>query len=85
MRSYENGMMPDTATTVYLKNYHIGGTPQTAVNIGIDRAAPHSWFFGINASYMGNAYVNLTPVRHEALSNLWTLYPRRGHPHREDR
>lgn len=31
--------------------------------------------FGINASYMGNAYVNLTPVRHEALSNLWTLYP----------
>ncbi len=24
---------------------------------------------------MGNAYVNLTPVRHEALSNLWTLYP----------
>ena len=75
VRSYENGMMPDTATTVYLKNYHIGGTPQTAVNIGIDWAAPHSWFFGINASYMGNAYVNLTPVRHEALSNLWTLYP----------
>lgn len=75
VRSYENGMMPDTATTVYLKNYHIGGTPQTAVNVGIDWAAPHSWFFGINASYMGNAYVNLTPVRHEALSSLWTLYP----------
>lgn len=75
VRSYENGMMPDTATVVYLKNYHIGGTPQTAVNIGLDWAAPHSWFFGINATYMGNAYVNLTPVRHEALSNLWTLYP----------
>ncbi len=75
VRSYENGMMPDTATVVYLKNYHIGGTPQTAVNVGLDWAAPHSWFFGINASYMGNAYVNLTPVRHEALSNLWTLYP----------
>lgn len=75
VRSYENGMMPDTATTVYLKNYHIGGTPQTAVNVGIDWAAPHSWFFGVNASYMADAYVNLTPVRHEALSDLWTLYP----------
>lgn len=30
---------------------------------------------GINATFMGNAYVNLTPVGHEALSNLWTLYP----------
>lgn len=75
VRSYENGMAADTATTVYLKNYHIGGTPQTAVNIGLDWAAPRMWFFNINASWMGNAYVNQSPVRHEALTNLWTLYP----------
>lgn len=75
VRSYENGMAPDTATVVYLKNFHIGGTPQTAVNVGIDWAAPHSWFFNINCSYMGNAYVNTTPVRHEGLTQLWTLYP----------
>lgn len=75
VRSYENGMRPDTATTVYLKNYHIGGTPQTAVNIGLDWAAPKMWFFNINASWMGNAYVNQSPVRHEALNDLWTAYP----------
>lgn len=75
VRSYENGMAADTATTVYLKNYHIGGTPQTAVNIGLDWAAPRMWFFNINASWMGNAYVNQSPIRHEALTNLWTLYP----------
>ncbi|MBO4955541.1 MAG: TonB-dependent receptor [Muribaculaceae bacterium] len=75
VRSYENGMMPDTATTVYIKNYHIGGTPQMAANIGLDWAAPKMWFFNINASWMGNSYVNLSPIRHEALNDLWTVYP----------
>lgn len=75
VRSYENGMQPDTATTVYLKNYHVGGTPQTAVNVGLDWAAPKMWFFNINASWMGNAYVNQSPIRHEALTDLWTMYP----------
>ena len=75
VRSYENGMSADTATTVYLKNYHLGGTPQTAVNVGLDWAAPKMWFFNINASWMGNAYVNQSPIRHEALTDLWTIYP----------
>lgn len=75
VRSYENGMSPDTASVVYLKNYHIGGTPQTAVNVGIDWQAPKMWFFNVNCSWMGNAYVNQSPVRHEALENLWTIYP----------
>lgn len=75
VRSYENGMAPDTATTVYLKNHHIGGTPQTAFNIGIDWAAPKMWFFNINASWMGDSYVNLSPVRHEVIPNLWNKYP----------
>ena len=75
VRSYENGMMPDTAQVVYLKNFYVGGTPQTAVNIGIDWAAPKSWFFNINASWMDDAYVSLSPIRHEALPNLWQKYP----------
>lgn len=75
VRSYENGMAADTATTVYLKNYHVGGTPQTAFNIGLDWAAPRMWFFNINASWMGNAYVNQSPIRHEDLTDLWTQYP----------
>ncbi len=74
-RSYENGMRPDTTQVVYLKNFYVGGTPQTAVNVGIDWAAPKSWFFNVNASWMGDAYVNLSPIRHEALPNLWEKYP----------
>ena len=69
-RSYENGMMDDINRTVYLKNFYIGGTPRTAANIGIDWAAPKSWFFNVNASWMGDAYVNLSPIRHEALPDL---------------
>lgn len=75
IRSVENGHSPDVSTVVYLRNYHIGGTPQTAANIGLDWAAPHQWFFNVNASWMGDAYVNLSPVRHEELPDLWSRYP----------
>lgn len=74
VRSYENGTKPDTATVVYLKNYFVGGTPQSAVNLGFDWAAPHSWFFNINASLMGDAYVNISPVRHEMLPEIWSQF-----------
>ncbi|MCF0213780.1 MAG: TonB-dependent receptor, partial [Muribaculaceae bacterium] len=72
-RSYENGMMPDTTQVVYLKNFYVGGTPQTAFNLGIDWAAPSNWFFNINGSWLGNAYVQLSPIRHEALPELWKV------------
>ena len=73
-RSVENGSLPDSTTTVYLKNYRISGTPQKAVNVGLDWAAPHQWYFGINASWMGDSYVSLAPVRHEEFPNLWAQY-----------
>ena len=66
-RSFENGMYPDTTQTVYLKNYYLGSTPQYAANIGIDWAAPNNWFFNINGTFQGDAYVNLAPRYHEVL------------------
>ncbi len=75
VRSYENGMMPDTAQVVYLKNFYVGGTPQVAGTLGIDWAAPGMWFLGISATWMGDSYVNLSPIRHEALPKLWEKYP----------
>lgn len=69
-RSYENGMKEDITQTVYLKNFYVGGTPQQAYNIGIDWAAPGMWFFNINASWMGDSYVDISPVRHEAMPKL---------------
>lgn len=74
-RSFENGLYPDTTRTVYLKNYYIGSTPQYAANLGIDWAAPGRWFFNVNATVQGDAYVNLSPALHEEIANLWKLYP----------
>ncbi|MDE6080671.1 MAG: hypothetical protein K2F70_00200, partial [Muribaculaceae bacterium] len=73
-RSFENGMYADTTQTVYLKNFYTGGTPQTAVNVGIDWQAPKNWFFNVNASWMGDAYVKLAPVYHEMQPTLWESF-----------
>lgn len=73
VRSYENGTEEDITTTVYIKNYYVGGTPQQAYNIGLDWAAPKMWFFNINASWMGDSYIDLSPMRHEPLPNLYQI------------
>lgn len=70
-RSFENGLYADTTQTVYLKNYYAGSTPQSVFNVGIDWAAPKNWFFNINGTWQGDAYVNLSPAYHEALPDLW--------------
>lgn len=70
-RSFENGMYADTTQTVYLKNYFVGSTPQYCANIGIDYAAPKNWFFNVNMTWQGDAYVNLAPRYHEVLPNIY--------------
>ncbi len=74
-RTFENGLHNDTTQTVYLKNYYVGSTPQYAANLGLDWAAPNRWYFGINGTIQGDAYVNLSPAYHEALPDLWQHYP----------
>ncbi len=74
-RSFENGLYPDVTQTVYLKNYYMGSTPQSQFNVGIDYAAPKNWFFNVNGTWQGDAYVNLSPAYHEALPGLVGLYP----------
>ncbi len=74
-RSFENGLYPDASQTVYLKNFHLGSTPQSQFNVGLDYAAPKNWFFGINGTWQGDAYVNLSPAYHEAMPGLVGLYP----------
>ncbi len=73
--SAENGMKEDVTQKVYLKNYYVGCTPQYAANIGLDWAAPKNWYFNINATWQGDAYVNLSPVYHEAMPNLYQAWP----------
>ena len=41
----------------YLKNYHLGGSPETALNIGFTYRDPHYWFTGLNYSYFADLYL----------------------------
>ena len=72
-RSYENGTQEDIVTTVYLKNFHVSGTPEEAYTVAINWAAPKMWFFEISGTWMNRAYIDLSPVRHEVMPELHTM------------
>jgi len=59
---------------VYLKNFFIGGMPQTAASIGLRYNSPKYWFVGANANYFGNIFLDPNPDRRteEAVTNLVT-------------
>jgi hypothetical protein len=56
----------DESYTVYLKNYKVGGTPQTALSFELDYAAPGYWFLDLGLRYYDRTYVELFPLRHTA-------------------
>lgn len=71
-RSFENGSEADVTQTVYLKNFYVSGTPQEAYSLGFNWSAPKRWFFEINGAWMNRSYVDLSPIRHEVLPELFT-------------
>lgn len=70
VRSYENGSQEDVTRRVYLKNYHIGGTPQQAYSIGLNYNIKQ-WFFEVNGQWFGDNWIDLSPARHEEMPGLW--------------
>jgi hypothetical protein len=52
--------------TVYLKNYRIGGMPQTAATIGLKYTSSKYWFAGFNVNYFDDIYVEANPDRRTA-------------------
>jgi hypothetical protein len=49
--------------TVYLKNYRIGGMPQTAMGGGMRYNSPKYWFVGFNINYFDHIYLDPNPDR----------------------
>jgi len=47
----------------YIKNYHLGGSPELAASLGGKYSAPKYWFISINANYFANSYVTINPER----------------------
>ncbi len=70
VRSYENGSQEDVVRRVYLKNYHIGGTPQQIYSLGLNYNL-NMWFFEVNGQWIGDNWVELSPARHEEMPGLW--------------
>jgi len=58
---------------IYIQNYHVGGTPETAGTIGLRYSADnYKWYAGIYLNYFANNYVTIDPDR-RAAENLTTF------------
>ena len=71
-RSANNGAMEDVTRTTYLKNYHVGGTPQQIYSLALNYNI-NQWFFEVNGTYFCDGYVDLAPTRHEEMPGLWRI------------
>lgn len=48
---------------IYIKNFRVGGFPQSAASAGIKYNVARSWYLGINANYFTDIYVDIYPER----------------------
>ncbi len=51
---------------VYIKNFYIPNTPQTAAMIGLEYASPKYWYLGATISYFADTYIDYNPERRTA-------------------
>lgn len=56
--------------TIFMKNFNVPGTPQTAYSIGINYNSPDYWFLNLNLNYFDNVWIDVYPLRRslEAIS-----------------
>lgn len=47
----------------YLKNFRVGRTPQTAINLGFMYRDPHFWFTGLNYSHFADSWIDPVSTR----------------------
>lgn len=52
-----------TNETVYVQDYRVDGTPQTALSFGMDYRAPKNWFVAADINYFDNTYLSFNPAR----------------------
>ncbi len=64
---------------VYIKNFYVPNTPQTAAMMGLRYASPKYWFLGAEVSYYDHSYIDFAPGKRttEALQGLEPGDPRR--------
>lgn len=60
--SSDNGTIPDTKETIYMKNFFVSGTPQTAATLGLKFNLPKYWFIDLNANYAERSYIDIFKI-----------------------
>jgi hypothetical protein len=48
---------------IFLKNYYVGGHPQTALSGGIKYNSPKYWWIGVSVNYFDDIYIESNPDR----------------------
>ncbi|HBG40590.1 MAG TPA: TonB-dependent receptor [Porphyromonadaceae bacterium] len=71
--SYENGKGDIMAETAYMKDYYVGGTPQTMGTFGINFFYDY-WFLNLNINGFAGNYIEIAPFRRLA-SNYAGIQP----------
>lgn len=63
--------------TIYLKNYKVGGAPQTVATAGLRYNSPKFWFVGVSFNYFADNYLTPNPDRRtaEAVEGFVTTDP----------
>ncbi len=61
--SADNQSFPDYKDIVYMKNFYINGTPQTAASFGIKYQGPKYLWININANYFDDIYIDFSPFQ----------------------
>lgn len=59
----DNAAQELTSRTVYIKNYYLSGTPQTAYTAGLSYNSPNFWFVNLNVNYFDKIWVDIAPDR----------------------
>lgn len=78
--AFDNGSRPDTTTLVYLKNFFVTGTPQTAGSLGLKWVGPRFLFVNLNVNYFDDIYLSFNPERRtqRAVVDMAEADPRRA-------
>lgn len=62
----DNSAVALAAQTVYLKNFRVASTPQTAYSAGLFYRSPRYWFISITGNYFDHSWLSLNPIRRTA-------------------
>ena len=58
----DDGQIRDRGT-IYVKNFYVPGTPQTAASFGLDYRSPKFWSLSATVNYFDRNYIDFSPER----------------------